>query len=131
MSMDLIAWKEPAVASEEDAAAVVRRSNESDDAAVFAPSEDVLRFYDELMARFPAVDRESTPEEDPWASAPERSDRVIEMSLRWSVPDQTLDAIVALARKHGLVLYDPQGPSLHSPEQPVGERNRAAEAWQA
>lgn len=29
------------------------------------------------------------------------------------------------------MLYDPQGPSLHSPEQPETPRDPAAEAWQA
>lgn len=37
------------------------------------------------------------------------------MSLPWSVPDDVLDGIMALAQKHDLVLYDPQGPSFHSP----------------
>ena len=37
------------------------------------------------------------------------------MSFTWSVPDNVLDAVVALAQKHELVLYDPQGPCFHSP----------------
>jgi len=46
---------------------------------------------------------------------PERSDRLIGMNLTWSVPDDALDDIVALVRKYELVLFDPQGPSFHSP----------------
>jgi hypothetical protein len=49
----------------------------------------------------------------------ERSDRVVDTSLPWSVPDDVLDGIVALAREHELVLYDPQGPGFHSPADAV------------
>jgi hypothetical protein len=51
----------------------------------------------------------------PWDDSPEASDRLVWLSLRWSADDDALDTIVELARKHDLVLYDPQGASFHSP----------------
>jgi hypothetical protein len=101
MSMGLYAWKGPVV-SEVEAARLLHRFYEEGETDVFEASEDVLRFYDELVAKYP--DLEAEP-----------SDRVVDMSLPWSVPDDVLDGIVALAREHDLVLYDPQGPSFHSP----------------
>jgi len=101
MSMGLYAWK-GSVVSEVEAASLLHRFYEEGETDVFEASEDVLRFYDELVAKYP--DLEAEP-----------SDRVVDMSLPWSVPDDVLDGIVALAREHDLVLYDPQGPSFHSP----------------
>jgi hypothetical protein len=100
MSMGLYVWKGPLV-SEEEAARLLHRFDEGE-TEVFEASEEVLRFYDELVAKYP--DLEAEP-----------SDRVVGISLAWSVPDDVLDEIVALAREHDLVLYDPQGPSFHSP----------------
>lgn len=37
------------------------------------------------------------------------------MNLQWRVSDDMLDAIVELAEKHELVLYDPQGPTVYVP----------------
>jgi hypothetical protein len=68
--------------------------------SVFAPSADLAHFYAELTERFP--DRS-----DLWADGATGSDRVVFMSIRWSADDEDLDAIVELARKHDLVLYDP------------------------
>jgi len=51
----------------------------------------------------------------PWADPPEGSARLVWLSIRWSADDEDLETIVELARTYDLVLYDPQGPSLHSP----------------
>jgi len=101
MSMDLYVWKRPMV-SEDAAPQLLERFYEEGDTSAFEPSEDVSRFYDELVAMY--TDFEG-----------ERSDRIIDLSLSWIVPDDILNGIVALAQKHDLVLYDPQGPSFHSP----------------
>ena len=88
---------------------------------VFEPSADVLRFYDELIQRYPelgAYREASDRSEALWTVSPERSDRVIELCIKWGAPDEALDFIVDLARKYDLVLYDPQGPSVHWPEPP-------------
>ena len=119
MSFSLYAWKTPRVTDEDEAQALLNKYNQSEDAQLFGESDDMVRFYDELMDRYPPQESEEwvEPADNPWALTPERSSRIVEMHLRWSMPGGTLDDIVDLARKYDLVLYDPQGPSLHSPEQ--------------
>lgn len=46
---------------------------------------------------------------------PTESDRLIEIHVMWGADDAALLRIVELAQQHGLVLYDPQGPDIHSP----------------
>jgi len=114
MSMDLYVWKAPLVSSEDEAIQLLEREDEA-----FEPSEDVARFYDELLAKYPALESFDEEELDSaptyWSVTPERSDRLIGMNLAWSVPDDALDDIVALARKYELVLFDPQGPASTPP----------------
>jgi hypothetical protein len=116
MSMSLFIWKSPVVDDDEDARALVDRYYESGDAEVFAPSEDVERFYDDLLARYPTLETYSEEElragTRSWAESPERSDRVIALEIVWSAEDELFEAIDELARKYDLVLYDPQGPSV-------------------
>jgi hypothetical protein len=66
MSMGLYAWKGPLV-SEEEAARLLRRFDEGE-VEVFEASEEVLGFYDEVVAKYPDLEVE-------------RSDRVVDMSL--------------------------------------------------
>ena len=135
MSFDLVAWKAPAVKDEDEAGALVRRFDEKGDADIFEQSEDLLRFYDDVLARYPALEAFEDDDErlkrTPWSETPERSDRVIEISIRWGtgVPDEALDTIVELARKYELVLYDPQGPSIHSPDMDDGSEDVAGQVW--
>jgi hypothetical protein len=117
MSMSLVVWKAPVVADEDEAAALVERWD--DDPTVFDASADVLAFYDALLAKHPSLESYSDEElrdaETHWSVTPERSDRVVYLDLSWSVSDEMLDDIQALAREHELVLYDPQGPHVHLP----------------
>jgi len=135
MSFDLVAWKAPAVKDEDEALAILRRFDAAEDPDIFEQSEDLLRFYDDLLARYPALETFDADDErlkrTPWSETPERSDRVIEMSIRWHAPDEALDTIVELARKYDLVLYDPQGPALHSPDIYSGPEDIAGQAWYA
>ena len=115
MSMDLYVWKHPFVTDEDEAQRLITLGDES----VFGPSEDLERFFAELMERFPPPesfdDVELADAAAPWADSPHGTDRLVWLSIRWSADDDHLDEIVELARKHDLVLYDPQGPSFHSP----------------
>jgi hypothetical protein len=115
MSMDLYVWKAPRVTETDDAQRLIT----SEDESVFEPSADLERFYAELLAVFPPPEAFTEEElEDnpiPWADSPEGSDRLVWLSIRWSANDGDLDTIVDLARRYDLVLYDPQGPSFHSP----------------
>lgn len=116
--MSLILWKAPVVYEAEEAEALLEPWYDRGDDSGFEASEDIARYADELLRRFP--DDPSTESPDggsPWADLPfEQSERLLFLSLRWSAGDDALDAIVDLAHQHELVLYDPQGPDIHVPD---------------
>jgi hypothetical protein len=119
MSGTLIVWKTPPVGNEGEAARLLRGYYETGDETAFQPSEDVARFYDEVIALYPLLERVDTEDADrtpTWASTPERSDRVVSLDYSWSAPDALLRDIERLAREHRLVLYDPQGPDVSGPD---------------
>ena len=135
MSFDLVAWKAPAVKDEDEAGALVRRFDEKRGRRHLRTERGPPSFLRRLLARYPALEAFEDDDErlkrTPWSETPERSDRVIEISIRWGagVPDEALDTIVELARKYELVLYDPQGPSIHSPEMDDGSEDVAGQVW--
>jgi len=122
MSYDLIAWKAPRVTDEEEAARLVNRYFASDDATPFSVSSDVEGFYADLMKKYPLPDPANpyhvASDQTRWAMECEPSDRVVELHLSWGTPGEVVDEIVALARARDLVLFDPQGPAIYSPELP-------------
>jgi hypothetical protein len=121
MSGTLIVWKAPPVGNESEAARLLRGYYETGDETAFQQSEDVARFYDDVIALYPpleTVDIEDADRTPTWASTPERSDRVVSLDYSWSAPDALLRDVERLAREHGLVLYDPQGPDVSGPDDP-------------
>jgi len=149
MSMTLILWKSPLVADEDEAKALTADWHETEDDSVFEPSEDIGRVADELRRRWPYrfLSNEETvarmseeervqyppealkeirgvdePEGSPWADLPFwESDRLLVLDIRWGAGDEVVTAIYALARKFELVLYDPQGPEVYLPSDPIDE----------
>src|SRR5262245_55438018 len=116
MSGTLIVWKSPHSDGEDDAARLLSGYHATGDESAFEPSGDVTAFLDEVLELWPP----RKPPEDvgtapSWSSTPERSDRIVSLDYSWSAPDELLDDIDRIARKHALVLYDPQGPSLRVP----------------
>ena len=113
--MDLYVWKRPFTTDEDEAQRLITRKDES----VFEPSAELEQFYAELLEIFPPPEVFTVEEQEgnpvPWADSPHGSDRLVWLSIRWSADGDDLDTIVELARKHDLVLYDPQGPCFHSP----------------
>jgi hypothetical protein len=120
LSGTLIVWKAPIVEDEKAAARLLKDYYARGDDAAFEPSGDVATFYDEIVATFP-IDSWEADEPPIWAGAPHRSDRVVMLDYSWSAPDAFLDEIQRLARVHELVLYDPQGPDVHLPNEPPVE----------
>lgn len=122
MSMTLILWKAPVVDDPDEAKALLERWYDHDDDSLFEPSDDIARVAGELRSRW-ADDYESDPPDDcPWADMPfEQSDRLLAIHIRWGADDAAIAAIVALARKYELVLYDPQGPDVFLPTDPIEE----------
>ena len=114
MSMTLILWKAPLVADADEADRLLKSYYDRGDDSAFEPSADIATVAKELTRRFPEA------EDGPWAdSPPAESERVLLLSIRWKAKDTVIDAIVALAKEYELVLYDPQGPDVHLPGDPV------------
>ena len=121
--MTLVLWKAPVVDDPDEAEALLEPYYERSDDSGFEPSADVARLREVLLRRFPgdASDHESGTS-SPWADfPPEETGRLLLLSIRWGADDAVLDEIAALAREHGLVLYDPQGPSVYLPTEPIVE----------
>jgi hypothetical protein len=127
MSMSLYVWKSPILDDTDEAKRLLALEDES----VFEPSVELGQFAQELLERFPPPELlgadELEPGATPWADPPEVSDRLVALSIRWSAEDGDLDAIVALALEHDLVVYDPQGPNFHSSADDAGYSPGAGE----
>ena len=145
MSMTLILWKTPVVGDADEAKALTQAWYDSEDDSAFEPSDDIARVADELRRRWPyrmltneeTVARMSEEERaqyspealkeiigveggEPWADLPFwQSDRLLSVDISWSADDEVVAAIYALARVHELVLYDPQGPDVFLPTDPL------------
>jgi hypothetical protein len=114
MSMTLLLWKAPVVADSDEAEVLLQPYYDRSDDTAFEPSPDVAKVAGELRRRFPESD------DGPWGdSAPEENDRILFLSIRWGADNAVIDAITELAREHELILYDPQGPDVHLPDDPV------------
>ena len=81
------------------------------------PSESVVRFYEELTARYPSLDQlsEEEAEDSPWSDSIDISDGAVLMVIRWSRAGDMVTYVKALAAKHGLICYDPQEEVAHFP----------------
>ena len=112
---------------------------------IAAAAEELKRLYpywhvpgEELVARMSEDERSRYSEEGiaqlresgsfdqgkggPWADLPfEQTDNMLVLSIRWSAHDGVLDDIVRIGRDRELVIYDPQGPSVYLPTDPVEE----------
>ena len=120
MSMTLILWKAPVVDDPDAAKAMLGAWYEHGDDSAFAPSEDIALVADQLRSRWPDDHEAEPPDDCPWADMPfEQSDRLLAIHVRWGADDAAVAAIYVLARKHELILYDPQGPDLFLPTDPL------------
>ena len=113
--MTLILWKAPVVDDPDEAARLLEPYYERSDDSAFEPSPDIAAVSKELLRRFPDL------QNGPWADElpPKQVDRVLLLTIRWSADNAVLNAIIGLAREKDLVVYDPQGPSLYLPRDPV------------
>jgi hypothetical protein len=147
MSMTLILWKAPVVDDPDDARELLDAWYETEDDSAFEPSDDIVSVANELRRRWPyrELSNEETvarmsdeergqylpealkeirgfdePEGSPWSDLPFwQSDRLLAIDIRWGADDEVVAAIFALARKRELLLYDPQGPDLFLPTDPL------------
>ncbi len=120
MSMTLILWKAPVVDDPDQAEALTKDWYETSDDSAFEPSEDIAIVADRLRSRWPDAYDGDPPEGCPWSDMPfEQSERLLAIHIRWGADDRAIAAIYVLARKHQLVLYDPQGPDVFLPTDPL------------
>ena len=124
MSMTLILWKSPCLADPDEAASLLQPWYETGDDSAFEPSADIAAVRAALRAKYP-----DDPSDDagpdpscPWSDLPiEDNDRLLVLHIRWSADPRVLADITALARLHGLILYDPQGPDIILPTDTIEE----------
>lgn len=112
-------------------------------ADIAAAADELLRLYpywlvsgEELLAGMSEEERGQYTEEGlaqlresgsysqgkggPWSDLPfEQSGNLLVLSIRWSAHDGVLDDIVRIGRERELVIYDPQGPSIYLPTDPI------------
>jgi len=120
MSMTLILWKAPVIEDADEAKQLVDRWYQHGDGSAFEPSEDIARAADMLRSRWPDDYEGEPPDDCPWADMPfEQSDRLLSIDIRWGADDVAVAAIYVIAKKLGLVLYDPQGPDVFLPTDPI------------
>lgn len=120
MSMTLILWKAPVVGDPDEARRLLEPWHDTGDESGFEPSGDIARAADALRSRWPDSYEGEPPAHCPWADMPfEQSDRLLAIHIRWGADDVAVAAIYVLAKKFGLVLYDPQGPDVFLPSDPI------------
>jgi hypothetical protein len=82
--------------------------------------EERGRYTEEGLAELREAGSYRQDEGGPWADLPfEETDRLLALDIRWSADNAVIDDVVRLAREHGLVLYDPQGPHVALPDDPI------------
>ena len=82
--------------------------------------EERGRYSDEGLAQLRESGSYIQGEGGPWAEIPfEQRDNLLMLSIRWSAHDGVLDDIVRIGRERELLIYDPQGPSVYLPDDPV------------
>ena len=116
MSYDLALWVGPPPANDVAAAEeFVRRTayleDEDEFAELAAATPQVRAFLDELLLRFPPLTALDVDENTPWATGPEPGDvngDFVYLTMTYPGARRVCDGIVAIARRHALVCYDPQ-----------------------
>ena len=120
-------WKAPITDDPDEAKLLLEPWYEREDDSAFEPSEDLRIMLDRLLAQWPFDPETGTA---PWADGPENTGRLLDLSISWGGDDRILADITALARIHGLVLYDPQGPDIFLPTDPIEElTDSPASSW--
>ena len=114
--MTLILWKAPVVDDPDAAKALLTPWYINEDDSAFEQSSELGIVLERLLQRFP-YDPESGS--SPWAEEPVNTGRLLDLSIRWGGDDGVLADITVLARHYGLVLYDPQGPDVFLPTDPI------------
>ena len=76
-----------------------------------AENPAVGRFNADVVSVFPDLTEENA-DESPWSSPLYSSDSFTVASISWSKQAIVSQALIALAKKHGLICYDPQSGTV-------------------
>jgi len=114
LSYTLLVWGSPVPANVKEAAALIARSS-----GAFGQSPALAAFVADLLREFPSIAEDS--KRSPWSVTPVPTDRFLELNFSSRVNDADVLRVFALASQHGLIVYDPEGPSMYLPgaEDPV------------
>lgn len=124
MAFDLYAWKSPRDLDADGAEALLKSWQDTGSdpgTSPFEPSTDVGSFHRELMKNVPGLVVRTDAVPDPstapiWlAATPEPPARMVAISLSPTAPRDTLEAIIGLAAKYDLVLFDARSRRVHLP----------------
>ena len=114
--MTLILWKAPVVDDPDEAEALLKTWHETGDDSAFEPSDDLATVLDLLLQNYPVS---SEKDSNPWADGPDNTGRLLVLDVRWGERNRLLADIPVLAKKYELILYDPQGPDVFLPSDPL------------
>ena len=111
MSFDLTFWR----SSEGDSAPSEIYAQLMDEVTgvVTAAPEQLNALVADITATYPAITVENM-DESPWASEFDLTDEYLAVAISGSRSAEVAPFLVPLARKHGLVAYDPQQDELYS-----------------
>ena len=101
-------WGSPVPANVKEAGALIARSSNA-----FEASPALAAFVADLLREFPSIVED--PKRSPWSVMPVPTERFLELNFSSRVKDADVLRVFALASQHGLIVYDPEGPSMYLP----------------
>lgn len=120
MSFDLGVWEAEKTLTDEEAGAIYVKLCE-EWPYLQGDSPKITAFYRDVISKWPEID--TIPEEKvgdfdfcPWSCALDHSGMAVVMPCVWSKATEVASYIESLARKHNLLLFDPQAGRIVVPE---------------
>ncbi len=100
--------------------AALERMEEGEAYPFGEPTETLRACLAEIFAHFPPMS--DLPEEQIdsaiWSVDPHWVDGFLSLCMRWSTTPEQINAIIAIAHKHGLAVHDPQDDAICLPPEP-------------
>jgi hypothetical protein len=116
MSWVLVAWDGPVPTSAVDASRIFEQL-ESSTAEDALPTDGIHGYVEELIQRWPDTAADGG-EDSPWADGPLIGDAhgpLFVFSLRVSTLEESIPYCTDVARRRGIVLFDPEQEEVYSP----------------
>jgi hypothetical protein len=119
VSSTLLVWESPVPANVKEAGTLIERP-----ASAFDPSPALAAFVADLLREFPSI--AADPKRSPWSVMPAPTERFLELNLSSRAKDPDVLRMFALASQHGLIVYDPEGPTLYPPRRGLASSHRGS-----